>query len=331
MLFVKRLLCLQHVLVAVLVCFGGLTPVGAVRADARPERLASLTISIWLEYDRPGALYIYRGELPEGTPLPAQITFRLPRQPSSTAGIDAEGRFRYARPVLSEDGDAYVVSYSTRWPRFQLEYYDDALRKQGASRELDYGYRAEHVVEHLVLEVKAPHAASDFRLEPAADAQSQADDGLTEYRRTVGPVAPGQEVRWKVTYTKSDPRLASEALGLPTAATSAYEAGPSPVSSLRGREWASWATWLVVALVGLIAVGGLGLAMRSSTGRLPRIRAQAGEPPGGRPKRRQRGKKARQHTEAPGARLAAYCHECGASLSRGDVFCRRCGARRRGG
>ena len=326
MLFERSMLRPRYALLLVALCLSGLVSTAPIRADNPPDHLASLTVSIWLEYDRPGELYIYHGELPEGTALPARISFRLPRQPSSTAAIDGEDRYRYIRPILAEDEGSYLVSYDVGWPRFQLEYYDEALRRRGTTRELEFVYRADYAVEYLVLEVKEPHGASDFWLEPAADSSTQDEAGLTVHRRIIGPVAPGQEVRWRLSYDKIDPRLASEALSLPTPATSPYEAGPG----LPTRAPLERATWIVLTLVGLLGIGGLGLAWRSGNARSQRAVAPPAEPVGRRSKRSRRRRKGHHRAEEPRIRPARYCHLCGASMNKGDVFCRQCGTRRRG-
>lgn len=323
---VQRMLHPRLALVLVALCLGTLIPLAPARADDPPGQLASLSLSIWLEYDRPGELYIYEGELAEGTALPARITFRLPRQPSSTASIDGDGGYRYIRPILSEDEGNYLVSYDTNWPRFQIEYYDDALHKQGTGRELDLVYRADYAIDDLVLEIKEPYGATSLRLEPAADGQVQGEDGLIVHRRDVGAVAAGQEVQWKVTYDKSDPRLSVEALRLPTPGTSAYEPEPGAAPS---RPPLQQGTWIALILVGTIAIGGLGLAIRSgSSGRRER-QQQPADPGGGRSRRSRRGKRKKAAAE-PRPQVASYCHQCGAAMNKGDVFCRQCGTRRRG-
>jgi hypothetical protein len=313
-------------LLLVALCLRTLIPVAPARADDPPARLASLSVSVWLEYDRPGELYIYRGELAEGTALPARITFRLPRQPNSTASIDGDDGYRYIRPILSEDEGHYLVSYDTNWPRFQIEYYDDALHKQGTGRDLDLVYRADYAIDDLVLEIKEPHGATGCRLEPPADSQVQGEDGLIVHRRDVGAVAAGQEVQWKVTYDKSDPRLSAEALGLPTPGTSAYE---PELGTASPRPPLQQGTWIALILVGTIAIGGLGLAIRSgSSGRRERLQQPA--EPAGAGSRRSRGRKAKKAAGEPRPRVASYCHQCGAAMNKGDVFCRQCGTRRRG-
>ncbi len=313
-------------LAALVLSLGSLVPAAPARADGSPDRLASLTISIWLEYDRPGALYIYRGELPAGTPLPARLQFRLPAQPSSTAGVDADGKFRYIQPDVKPDGNGVLAGWSTSWLQFQLECYADTLQKQGAARQLDLTYKAEYPIEQLVLVIKEPYGALDFVTQPAAETQSQAEDGLTEHRRVIGPIAPGQEVHWQVTYTKNDPRLASEALGLPTPAASAYEGSATTALPSSRRNLGLWA---LIGLAGFFAFGGLALAWRPHA-RPAEATAPSGEAePEGAGRAVGRGK-ANDRTTAPAVRVARFCHQCGAAQVKGDAFCRRCGARRRG-
>jgi len=295
-------------------------------AAEQPGRLKTLTISIWLEYDRPGALYIYRGELPADVPLPATLSFRLPARasgPPAAAVIDAEGKYHYEQPQVTRNADGVVASFEAAYPRFQVEYYDNTLQAEGAGRRLEFAYRAEYAIGQLVFEVKEPYGATDFDLNPLDDACSQAEDGLTVHRRDVGAVAAGQEVHWSVSYTKIDPRLAVEVLSLPTAAPVAYDASPRVSARHTPRSWLMWGLWVTLALIG---VGMVGMVVRASTRphRPPEARAAVAP----KPTRRRRAPAA--GASPPKVRQAKYCHQCGASLSQKDAFCRQCGMARRG-
>jgi len=323
----KLLLPLRSLGATLAILLGGLLAPLAVCAAEPPTRLKSLTVSVWLEYDRPGALYIFRGELPNGTTLPVSLVFRIPGRtggPSSTAGIDSSGTYHYIRPTLREDGDTIIVEYQTNWPSFQFEYYDDPLERQGQHRQLAFSYRAEHAIDQLALEVKQPYGATNMTLDPPADAQSQGEDGLTVHRRNVGPVAPGQDVVWKVAYDKSDPRLTAQALGIPTPGTSPYEdasAAAPPVAHTQDRV-----IFAILAVLGLLALGGLAYALRPDSGQ----RATPGSASAAGPTDKRRQRRRRGVPEPPQVRPARYCHQCGAPMSRDDVFCRKCGTRRRG-
>ncbi|MGQ9681470.1 MAG: zinc ribbon domain-containing protein [Anaerolineae bacterium] len=287
------------------------------------ERLASLTISIWLEYDRPGVLFIYRGVLPRNTPLPARLIFRLPRQPTLTAVVDEGGQLRYVEPHLSQEGAACIVAYATSSAEFQLEYYDDSLQRRGAERELYYTYRSEYAVEQLALEVKEAFGVTRFDLEPPPDVDSQSSEGLLLHRRLIGPVARGEELHWRISYTKSDPRLVAEALGLPAAAPVSVETRTAGVAVKTANDRATWAA---MALVGLIAMGGLGLVARANTVSslkkpAPRRRTSAAKPTRA---------KVVSEPPAPEVRQARFCHRCGTTMRKGDSYCRKCGTRRRG-
>ena len=43
-----------------------------------PVPLEILNIALWPEYDQPEVLIIYRGQIAEDVPLPAQVSFDLP-------------------------------------------------------------------------------------------------------------------------------------------------------------------------------------------------------------------------------------------------------------
>lgn len=298
-----------------------------VTRAAPPDRLKSLTVSVWLDYDRPGALYMYAGELPDGAGLPASITFRLPQGsggPSATAGVDASGKYRYIRPVLAEEGDRIAVTYDINWPRFQLEYYIDDLVRQGQRREFELVYKADYAIDQLVLEIKEPYRASDLALDPAATSQSRDGEGQMVHRRIVGPVERGQEVRWKASYVQSDTRLVSEALGLPTPSTSQYEAGPGITPP---RQWDDTALLVIVVMVAIAAFGGLAFWARSQSAR---TNAAARRPRVGDALRSPRSPRKRRSVKEPAqARRLAYCYRCGTPLEEEDRFCRRCGAPRR--
>ena len=315
----RTLPCPRCALALLVIGLAVLSGAGPAWAQRPPESLKSLTISLWPEYDRPQVLCVYRGQLPDGAALPARVSFRLPataRGPSSAAAVDSAGTPIPVPALQAEEAGGTVTRFDLTWPRFQMEYYDDALRTSGASRELSFVYRADYPVEQLVLEMQEPYGAANFVLAPPADARSETEQGLVLHRRVVGPVAPGQEVRWQVTYAKSDPRPSAEALGL-AHAQPGY--GQAPPLRAAPRAPGEPATWVLVALLGAGSILGVALLLRASAGRPAPAAASVDG-----------------HRHLPGpprpprVRLARYCHQCGAPQSRGSVYCRRCGTRRRG-
>ncbi|MCL6432346.1 MAG: hypothetical protein K6V36_16050 [Anaerolineae bacterium] len=309
-------------LALVVLCLGAAGPAHALlaRAGSAPDRLASLLISIWPEYDRPEVLFVYRGELAAGTALPARITFRLPVEPTFAAGIDEKGGVHGLRPAIARDGPGVLVTCETNWPRFQLEYYQDALEKGGPARCLVFVYEADYAIAELTLEVKEPFGATDLALAPPATVQSQAEGGLTEHRRIVGPVARGDEVRWEISYTKRDPRLVSEAMDLPTPAPVRYD--EAPASPVPWGEAGERATRALLGLGGVALAGALGLWLRGRQA----SRAGASAPAEGKAPASRAGARGVSRE----GRLARYCHWCGASFYRDALYCRKCGTPRRG-
>jgi len=298
-----------------------------------PIRIASMSIGLWPEYDKPGVLFIYTGRLAPDVKLPVRLTFAIPKSsggPSSTAGIDAQGNYRYLQYQTVEQGDLLLVSYTCPYPAFQFEYYDNQLVIQGNERKLDYVYTADFAIDALTLEIQQPIGASGLQTQPPATSTQNRDQFVYQYVN-VGPLAAGQTTRLTATYVKSDARLSGEILGLPTPSSVQFE--DIPKAATPAGLPTSTVILIAVTVVAVAAVVGVYLW---SQGRQKRRPAVAATPA---PARR-KGKRARAtqpaansppgRPAAPASSANAYCHQCGRGLKADEIFCPACGARRKG-
>ncbi|NLE77260.1 MAG: zinc ribbon domain-containing protein [Chloroflexi bacterium] len=293
---------------------------GLVVQAQPPVRLNALTISLWPEYDREGVLVIYRGVVSEDIPLPVTLTLHIPKTAhhiGGTAGVDAEGQFRYYRPTIVEGPDAVEVSYATPYRVFQFEFYDAALDVDGATRDYPFAYTADFDIGVLTFDMQEPAGSSDFSATPPGVlAADPLGTGLPVQRWVAGAAEAGETFGVQVTYTKTDPRLSHEVLGLPTPSTSAYEdnqglaAGNAPGAALP----------LGLAL----AAGAGGFAMAYL---LARRRA---DPAAARPAPQVKAKRRAASPKEGQAAASAFCRQCGHRLGADDRFCPQCGTRRRG-
>lgn len=309
-------------------------PGTAVRAQ-EPLTLDTLTISLWPEYDREGVLVIYRGTVAAGTSLPVTVRFPVPKTMANlggTAGVDAQGEFRYYRPSVRDLGTVLEVSYTTPYPTFQFEYYDSALQVEGEQRAYTFSYPGSYSVGALVLEAQEPAGAQGFATEPEGVlAQDPLGSGLQVRRWVVGPAEAGKSLTFRFQYRKSDPRLSAEILGLPTPGTSPYEDVPQA-----GRSEAVQPSGLLVGALAAVAVGAVLAAVYFGWLR-PRLATPEPPPrPRRRPRKRRPAKRAappapRSARDAQRGAAARFCHRCGTALGPEDRFCPQCGARRKGG
>jgi len=51
---------------------------GFALAQTDSPEVSELTVELWPEFDRSEVLVIYRAQLSDSTPLPAEVTFRFP-------------------------------------------------------------------------------------------------------------------------------------------------------------------------------------------------------------------------------------------------------------
>ncbi len=315
---------------AVIVCLAlmGVTLVGGTAAPPAlaqggpPARLTTLDVALWPEYDKPEVLVIYSGDLPPDTPLPARLTFRIPKSAgdaSSAAGVDSGGQYRYQRWETVDKGDYLEISYNCPSLRFQFEYYYDPLTRDGTKRSFHYTFRADYPIDILTMQVQQPYGATNVVLSPPADHSASNNDGLTYHHRSIGAVEQGQTVEWEISYDRTDDRLTIEALGLPGAGTVEFE------------DTQSTANNRAVALIigGVVIIAGLGVYWYVTSRSRPAYQRRAQRPQTTRQRPPRRSKKKRRPARAEGSDEPAggFCHQCGKQLRRDDIFCPRCGTK----
>ena len=91
-------------------------------------RLASLSIEIWPEYDRPAALVILRGALAESVKLPAAITLRLPAASGGPGAVaystTADGNLLNLKHERATAGEFITLKFEVPQRFFHVEFYE---------------------------------------------------------------------------------------------------------------------------------------------------------------------------------------------------------------
>jgi hypothetical protein len=339
--------------VAVIAGMGLLWTAHAAQAqELETMRLSTLEISLWPEFDKAELLVILQGRLADAVPLPARLTLIIPKdagEPHAVASVDEEGRrLTAAYEAQAIDGGIEVTYTSLQDRAFQLEYYWDVLQVEGDQHAFTFGYQLDAPVDDLALVLQQPVGATDVVLDPAAVEAAPGFAGLTYHRLPLGAADAGQAVEWRVSYRKSGFGLSSEVV---SASEATGETAPD--SSL-----ASSPGFGIVALVGLAlaaALGGLWLVgSRRQAGqrrrktrsreedRLPRSKGRkGGKDRKGRQRQPRTTPQARRLSSQPqpppaerpaptSTPVGGYCHQCGAPLKEGALFCHHCGTRRKG-
>ena len=268
------------------------------------QRLASLNIEIWPEYDRPAALVILRASLAEGVKLPATVTLRLPVAsggPSAVAhSTTADGNLLSLKYERAKAGDYIAIKFETPDRFFHVEFYEP-IPTADAARNFRYVWPGDLAADSVTVIVQEPVSATGVSVEPRLERLSTGQDGLRYRTADLGPLDAGKPFPIVVRYTKSDARPSADALKPQASVALAPATAPPPASlpapaAAAASSLPEWAFPLAgLALLGLIGAGSiLWWWRRESKIRRPATR---------------------------------FCAKCGAPQTTDNRFCGTCGAK----
>jgi hypothetical protein len=293
-------------------------------AQEAPPTLESLTIDLWPEFDQPGVLVIYSGQLTAPNDPAAPITLLLPPgvELNAVATLDrANGNLLEAGHEIQTVGESTQITLTSEMDNFWVEFYApaDAITQDGDSRSFSHTWGGDLAVDQLIWHVQQPATASDLAVTPEGGQVGTDTFNLPDYTVEGGAVAAGETASASVSYVKTDdvlsvsqvaPQPAPEAQ-LPAPDTSPSPAGSAPLIGILP-------IGLAVLGVALLA-GGIFFYWRS--GRSADVSPPA-EPArlASRPRASRAERAAQQRQDAAG-----YCTNCGNPLQPGDKFCRECG------
>ncbi len=260
----------------------------------QPTQMASLSIDLWPDYDRPELLVIMSGRLSPETPLPAEITLPLPEQ----ATVNAVARFT-AHNVLVDDltytAENNQLTFITPDASFQIEYYQP-YQNNGSAHEINFSWTAPLAVQQLLITVQEPAAATDFTLSQEVVEIRQNTDNLRYHVLPPLRVNQGDTILFDVTYGLPEGSLSRSAVepSSETAAAEPIAAPPTAVASNNGWLYGLGSVMLVFSLVMI----GWGVYDRRK------------EKAVSKPKRK---------------RTPSFCPKCGQAVKEGAKFCANCG------
>ncbi len=150
---------------SLLIIFSALAAVDTSPAVAQSEpQIPRASLKLWPEYDDPGVLVIFAGDLADTTTLPKTVAFPVAagaRNIQATVNDATQGR------LLSQEWqmDGNKVTYTLPQPGFHLEYYVD--RPPSANkREIVHTFEAPYPIKSLEIAVQQPARATDFSVTP---------------------------------------------------------------------------------------------------------------------------------------------------------------------
>ncbi len=256
--------------------------------------LASLSVALWPEYDRPEMLVIYWGEFASGASLPVAVEWRIPAAaggPSALAADDPEKGLLNLEYTSRVEGDWLVLSFELATRGFQLEYYAP-LVASGDEKTYGFTYPGDYPVTAFSLSAQVPRTAQGFSLDPPANSVTEGSEGLTYHEVQPVAIAAGVAKSWTVRYVKTDALLSGSSQP-PEEATVTLQ----PTDSGGSGNSTVWI--FLIAFIALVAVGAGAFWL---------------------------GRRASGPSGPEGEVQAAYCHLCGARVPRDARFCPKCSA-----
>lgn len=283
-----------------------------VASPARADetlRISTLEVSVWPEYDQPGVLVQYQGDVAvqANKTSPLELSFFVPKGAGVGAACGIQTNGNHTSETWNEsdaDNGLTRITYKVTEPQFHVEYYYNPLTGS-PDKKMSFAYTAAMPADQVDLAVQHPLKATNFVLSPDAPNSHQDQDGFTYHAYTFKNVAAGQKLSTDVAYTKTDPKPSVSSDQKPASSTNATNAVTD--SGINLNQAIVLAT--VLAMAGIVAF----FVWQRNTQRAKPQYAGA-DPYRAAP---------RAVTAAPGG----FCTQCGNAMAAGDKFCARCGSR----
>jgi len=270
-------------------------------------KFSTLQVQLRPEYDQPSMLLIYDFQLASDTSLPANVTFRIPKDDNLVAvAYLSDGQLLnaiYNGPNVDNDWQIIQVKVQTA-TTYHIEYYAPIF-KTGKERKFNYVWLSDYPINDFSLSILPPADITQLTTDPSLNSVTNTD-GTTSWEKDFGALPANQQFTLQINYNKASDRLTEPG------AQSGVQPSQPIGSNTPGRVMLSNYLPYVIVGFGLLLIIGGGFYFWQSGRR-------------GRNKSRQRRS---PQAESEGD-SEVYCHQCGTRAHRGDRFCRVCGTKLR--
>lgn len=268
-----------------------------------PVFFEQLDVQFWPDYDKPAVLVIYDFVISAETPLPAQVSVRMPAgaQLFAVARRENNGLMNVEHDLPVQVGNYSVVSFAvTDRLTYRVEFYVPYVLQE-KQRNFIYIWPGDYAVTRLTFWLQEPQGATNITTEPVMTSRSPGSDGFTYQSLALQDVKAGESLSFKFSYSNDQ--------------NGTFTGRAEPAAPLeQSQPFMSFLPWILGGVgVTLIVGGGLWywLSGRSGNG-------------SERSRKRHVSREAEEDSEA-----TAYCSQCGRRAQTGDRFCRACGTKLR--
>jgi len=272
------------------------------QASAQSEiTLGNVQVQLWPEYDQPSMLVIFDFTVSKNTALPAQVSFRLPKNANVIAvAFEENGKLLDTNSApTTQNGDWQILTIKVdTLTTYHFEYYQP-ISFNGRTRQFSYLWNADYAVEAFNVKVQEPVDTVSLTSEPALEKAQE--NGANFYSSKPVKLAASEQFTLNLQYEKSSDALTVPVSPVQTAPIDETTSGRIPLNS--------YLPYILGGLGAVLIIGGLLYYFLSS---------------------RERGQKPRRRNRAlSDSESDAHCPQCGTRAKSSDRFCRVCGTRLR--
>ena len=272
-------------------------------------KFSTLQVQLWPEYDKPSMLVICEFKLADGSPLPVDVPFRIPKNGNLAAVASlSNGKLMtatYDGPTTEGNWQTVKVKVDTA-TTYHIEYYAP-ISLIGTERQYSYLWPGDTPVNDFSISVWPTADTTQITTHPTLSQVSNAD-GIS-WKKDLGTFPANQQFTLKVIYTRNSGTLTA------TSSQPGVQSSQPLGSNTLGSAMSMFGNGLPYFLggLGLVVLGGAIVYVWQS------VRGEGR----GKPRRRH---SPRSETEGDSE---VYCHQCGTRAHKGDWFCRVCGTKLR--
>jgi hypothetical protein len=268
--------------------------------------LNSVNVQLWPEYDQPSMLVIVDFKIAPMTPLPADLTFRIPIDSNliAVAFQTEDGNLvnaNFTTPVVNDAWQTFNITIDQN-TIYRFEYYQP-LQFKGDERSFVYIWEQAYTVNNFSVAVLEPLDVSAMSIQPDAISIEQVN-GLNLYQGAVSKISAKQTYNLDLLYTKNSLTLITEPQQVQPA-DPLNENTPGRVSLNNFLPYLLGGFGILFITVGIVYYWRFG---RSSS---------------------KRNRRRKTIVEDDDPKTGMYCPQCGTRAKSGDRFCRTCGAKLR--
>ena len=273
-------------------------------------------ISVWPEYDHPGVLVIFNGEVDEEQ-LPLEMNYSIPENSRFALVVGTTDTTDRPQPIpIADAGSGKQITFNLIQPEFNVTFYYNPFQTGNTHRHYGYDFVSSIAIDTLLIDLQVPLMAEGFAPEMPVDQQLQDSHGISYHRANRTNVAAGDTVHIEAHYENPEGQLTSNLMQQQMGGQGGQMGGMQQTQSGGGQS--SGNTFWLIAAIAVILIGVLYYLTQGRSSPTPREESPAS------PEQADPGAAAVK-SQASGAAGTKFCIHCGGKIPADAKFCTSCG------